>query len=267
MPPADWTKIVMVPTPDNEVARIDALRRYEILDTEPEGGFDNLVALAARICAMPIAAVSLVDSTRQWFKAKLGLEVWATPRNGGFCGYAITGKGPLIVADAAHDLRFAQNPLVIGAPAVRYYAGHPLITPEGFAVGTLCVMDRVTRKLTADQLDALETLAQQVMAQLELRRLNRRVQSAQILRRDAEKVARESQAKFNAIFGSRLVPATITSLPELKILDCNEAYFGGLARTGDRPEPRRIGHTNCRPGRSGACCGVSAPRDCTGPAG
>ena len=222
----------MVPTPDNEAVRIDALRRYEILDTQPERGFDSLAVLAARICDTPIAAISLVDSTRQWFKAKIGLEVSETPRNAGFCSYAIMGKGRLIVADAAHDLRFAENSLVTGAAAIRYYAGQPLVTPDGFALGTLCVMDRVTRDLSADQLGALETLAQQVMAQLELRRLARQVQIADAHGREAEKVARESEAKFNAIFGSRLVPATITSLPDLKILDCNEAYLKlmGLSR-------------------------------------
>ncbi len=232
MPSADWTKIVMVPTPDNEAVRIDALRRYEILDTQPERGFDSLAVLAARICDTPIAAISLVDSTRQWFKAKVGLEVSETPRNAGLCSYAIMGKGRLIVADAAHDLRFAENSLVTGAAAIRYYAGQPLVTPDGFALGTLCVMDRVTRHLSADQLGALETLAQQVMAQLELRRLARQVRSADAHRREAEKVARESEAKFNAIFGSRLVPATIASLPDLKTLDCNEAYLKlmGLSR-------------------------------------
>ena len=134
-------------------------------------------------------------------------------------------RGLLIVADAAHDLRFAENPLVTGAAGIRYYAGQPLVTPDGFALGTLCVMDRVTRDLTADQLGALETLAQQVMAQLELRRLARQVQNAEAPRREAEKWRAKAEAKFNAIFGSRLVPATITSLPDLKILDCNEAYL------------------------------------------
>jgi PAS domain-containing protein len=158
------------PLPQNESARLDALQRYEILDTEPEQKFDDLTLLASHICQSPIALISLLDAERQWFKAKVGLTTSETPRSISFCGYAILQDDVMVVPDASADARFADNPLVTGEPNVRFYAGAPLLSPEGLALGTLCVLDRVPRELTPEQLDALRALARQVVAQLELRR-------------------------------------------------------------------------------------------------
>lgn len=159
-----------VPIPKNEVGRIAALRQYKILDTPPEVMFDDVVALAAYICGTPIALVSLVDSDRQWFKARVGMEATQTSRDVAFCAHAIMGEGLFIVPDALADPRFAHNPLVISEPKIRFYAGAPLVTSDHHALGTLCVMDRVPRVLTPAQKSALQALARQVMTMLELRR-------------------------------------------------------------------------------------------------
>ncbi len=156
--------------PAREAARLAALHGYAILDTEPEGGFDDLTRLAANICDAPIALVSLVDHDRQWFKARVGLEALETSRDFSFCAHAIRGDGLFLVPDATEDDRFATNPLVTGDPKIRFYVGSPLIAPDGHALGTLCVIDRVPRELTPLQAEALEILGRQVVAQLELRK-------------------------------------------------------------------------------------------------
>src|ERR1700693_1699447 len=156
--------------PQNESERIDALQRYEIPDPGPQQKFDDLTLLASHICQSPIALISLVDAERQWFKSGVGLTTSQTPRSISFCGHAILEDDVMVVPDAAADARFSDNPLVTGEPNVRFYAGAPLVTPEGQALGTLCVLDRVPRELTSAQLDALRALARQVVAQLELRR-------------------------------------------------------------------------------------------------
>ena len=158
------------PTPENEVARLETLRQYQVLDTDSEDAFDDLTRLASYVCQSPSALISLVDANRQWFKARVGVQARETPRNISFCGHAIMHKGCFIIEDARSDERFADNPLVINEPFVRFYAGMPLLSPEGFAIGTLCVMDRQPHHLDAQQIEALEMLANQVMSQLELRR-------------------------------------------------------------------------------------------------
>ncbi len=150
--------------------RLAALARYEVLDTPAEEAFDDLCALAAEICGTPTALVSLVDEGRQWFKARLGLEVCSTSRDVAFCAYALTQRQVLVVPDATADPRFADNPLVTGPPGIRFYAGVPLVTPDGFTLGTLCVIDTVARDLTRRQEQLLRMLAGQVMTQLEHRR-------------------------------------------------------------------------------------------------
>lgn len=159
------------PLPDNETSRLAVLHRYHILDTQAEQSFNDLSTLAAQICQTPIALISFVDETRQWFKARYGLQCEQTERDVSFCAHALLQPDELfIVRDAWEDDRFADNPLVTSPPHVRFYAGAPLVTPDGFVLGTLCVMDQVPHDLSADQQHALKILAQQAMNQLELRR-------------------------------------------------------------------------------------------------
>jgi anti-sigma regulatory factor (Ser/Thr protein kinase) len=153
----------------DETRRLAALRRYRILDTEPERAFDDLTLLASHICGTPIALISLVDAERQWFKSRVGVSMTETSRSVAFCAHAIQQHDLYVVPDALGDDKFRNNPFVTGEPHIRFYAGAPLITHDGEALGTLCVMDRVPRTLNADQIEALEALRRQAQAQLELR--------------------------------------------------------------------------------------------------
>jgi PAS domain S-box-containing protein len=161
---------VKPPTPPNEQRRLAELRKFDVLDTPPEELFDDLVELAANICQAPIALITLVDESRQWFKAKVGLQLAETPRDIAFCAHAINQEDLFVIRDATKDSRFADNPLVLSEPNIRFYAGAPLITPEGHALGTLCVIDRVSRQLSVEHKRALHVLSRHVMMLLELRR-------------------------------------------------------------------------------------------------
>jgi len=165
----------IAPIPENEPDRLAALRRFAILDTPGEAEFDDLTWLASHICGTPIALISIVDSNRQWFKSTVGLNVSETDRNLAFCAHAIHGTEIMEVPNALKDDRFHDNPLVTGGPEIRFYAGMPLTTMDNLQLGTLCVIDRVPRKLSPQQHAALTRLGRRVMAQMELRRalLNR----------------------------------------------------------------------------------------------
>lgn len=153
-----------------ESERIEALRAYDVLDTPPEPAFDDVVRMTSYLCGTPIAVISLVDEHRQWYKAKIGVEAAETPREHSFCTHAILDPTKvMIVPDATRDPRFADSPLVTGPPHIRFYAGAPLVTPSGAAIGSLCAIDRRPRTLDDEQIEMLRALSRVVIAQLELR--------------------------------------------------------------------------------------------------
>jgi len=210
------------PRPENEQARLENLLRYEVLDSEDESVFDELTELASHICGTPISLVSLIDHDRQWFKSRVGLEAQETERSIAFCSHAILQDDVFEVPNASEDMRFVDNPLVTGSPDIRFYAGAPLVSREGYALGTLCVIDQEPRQLTESQKRALQILAKQVIGQLELR-----LHSKQISRMNAERekfyaiLAHDIKSPFNGILNlarilkesaSRLLPEQITEL-------------------------------------------------------
>jgi len=162
--------MMSAPLHPHESARLAALHRYDILDSGSGPEFDDLTQLASLICGTPMAMISLVDDHRQWFKSKVGLDTTQTPRAQSFCAHTLLHRELLEVPNTLEDARFSDNPLVVGKPEIRFYAGAPLITPDGFNLGSLCVIDRVPRHLSPEQREALKRLSRQVMAQLELRR-------------------------------------------------------------------------------------------------
>jgi signal transduction histidine kinase len=161
---------VKAPLPDNETDRLAALYALDILDSPAEQDFDDIVKLASNVCGTPMSLVSLLDSDRQWFKARIGTDLIETDRDISFCAHAVLGRDLLVVPDATKDARFSDNPLVDQDGGIRFYAGAPLVTTDGFALGTLCVIDREPRRLEIEQLQALRALARQVTSQIELRR-------------------------------------------------------------------------------------------------
>jgi len=159
-----------MPSNEKENARLQALRSYGILDTDPEKGFDDLTTLASHICETPVALISLIDENRQWFKSHVGVGITETPREVSFCAVAIQQPDLFIVPDATKDPRFSSNPFVVSDPKIRFYAGAPFTSSDGHPLGTLCVVDMVPRQLTPSQQSALLALSRQVQAQFELRK-------------------------------------------------------------------------------------------------
>ena len=203
------------PIPPNEAERIEALHSYEILDTEPEAGYDDLTELAAEICGCPISFIGFIDETREWLKAKRGLpaEVTEVPREITVCSTTICMNDILVVPDLSQDQRFADLPFVSGDPHLRFYCGMPLINPEGYAVGTLCVLDFEPREMEFSRQEALRRLSRQVVTQLELRRSLVKQQEALSELEAAREAVEEERAKSDRLL-LNILPAKIAD--ELK---------------------------------------------------
>lgn len=184
--------ITPVDIPEVESKRTEALLDYQVLDTAPEDSFDALTRLAAYICQTPIAAISLTDRKRQWYKSKIGFISQEEPRDITFCAYTILQKELLVVQDTLTDERFATNPFVISEPYIRFYAGVPLINLDGLVIGTLCVLDHVPRILSSEQQEALHIVAFQVVTQLELRRNLKVLKQSVTHRKQSEKLLRHN---------------------------------------------------------------------------
>jgi GAF domain-containing protein len=193
-----------------ENQRIHKLHEYFILDTSAEQVFDDIAVLAAQLCGTPVALVTLLDTDRIWFKAKKGITANEINRDGGFCAEAILHEDVLVVSNALNDNRFSTNPLVTSELHIRFYAGVPLRTSTGEALGTLCVLDRVPRELTAEQIESLRALARQVMAQLELR--HKEIHSAKILAetKNSEQLLRQTLDMQTALLNSANVSIIAT---------------------------------------------------------
>ena len=169
--------MIVAATPLNETDRINALLSYNILDTLPENFFDSITLIASRVCEMPISLITFVDSKRQWFKSHFGTEVIETHRDFSFCAHAMLSENEVFeIKDLSVDKRFHDNPLVVGSPFARYYAGFPLISQDGFALGALCVLDYKPREITAAQKELLKSLSLQIFAHLEMMKTIRELQ-------------------------------------------------------------------------------------------
>jgi signal transduction histidine kinase/CheY-like chemotaxis protein len=221
------------PLTDNEEARLGALFEYDILDTESEVVFDDLTLLASQICDTPIALISLIDPDRQWFKSKVGLDADETERDIAFCAHAIHGREVFEIEDTMLDKRFFDNPLVTSDPNIRFYAGAPLVTPEGHAIGTLCAISDKPKKLTKRQRNSLQILSREVISQLELRSKVKQLDIAN--RRKTEylsNVSHELRTPLNAIISFSQI--MLNDLKNQKIPEKFKRYIHHLDYSGKR---------------------------------
>jgi PAS domain S-box-containing protein len=192
--------VKVAPLPHNELGRLATLRQYDILDTPDEPAFDDLTRLASTICGVPIALITFVDERRQWFKSRVGLALRETARDGFFCAHTILQRDIFVIPDAQMHPDFAANPLVNDGPCLRFYAGMPLITPSGHAVGTLCILDRKPRRLTSEQAESLRILSHQVLTQLELRHKVTELKRTVVEQQRSEEALRQTEEKYRSIF-------------------------------------------------------------------
>ncbi|ABD04902.1 diguanylate cyclase/phosphodiesterase with GAF sensor [Rhodopseudomonas palustris HaA2] len=236
--------MISAPLPDNEQARLTALRRYDILDTPSEDCFDIFPRLVVRAIGVPSAVISFVDSERQWFKARINVTDQQTPRDIAFCAHAILRDRPLVVADATIDPRFHDNPLVTASGGVRFYAGAPIRTAEGFAIGVLCAIDKVPRLLGKAQLETLRELASLVADQLDLRLANRRL-AREVAERERTENHLRSMSRTLELSNLRLDAALNNFLHGLCMFDgdrkvvVSNARFAGIYSL--RPDEIRCG--------------------------
>ncbi len=233
------------PPPGNEAARLAALRSYEILDTPPEEAFDDLTKVAAQVCGTPIALVSLIDADRQWFKSRVGLAVSETPRKYAFCSHAILQPGkPLVVEDAKLDPRFHDNPLVTGDPNVIFYAGAPLVMPDGMPLGTLCVIGNEPRTIDDESLETLKSLARAAVRQLELRKtcldLQAVSQNLAVANKILEKRNDEIRRFYQTLSHELKTPLTV-------VRECMSLAFDGILGmiNAEQRELFKTGVENC----------------------
>ncbi|MEO7450918.1 MAG: ATP-binding protein [Chitinophagaceae bacterium] len=221
--------------------RVAALNSYNILDTAQESDFDELTELASAICQTPIALISLVDTNRQWFKARKGIPVAETPKEFSFCAHAIASTDPmLIVPDASKDARFSSNPLVTGDPHITFYAGVPLVDEQGFGLGSLCVIDNKVRNLSETQVQALKILAKQVIGRLALRRrvLDQNTLNNRLFESNQELI--ESEARFRSLVLQAPVGICIIRAKDLLIQDVNDLYLALIGKTRPAIENKSI---------------------------
>ncbi|MEH1941787.1 MAG: PAS domain S-box protein [Nostoc sp.] len=235
---------------NNEAARLEALHQYQILDTPPEEAFDDLAFLAAQICDTPIALINLIDANRQWFKAKVGLDVQEMPRDTGFGLICIKSGEALIIPDTLTDKQFATNPIVTSAGlGVRFYAGVPLLAPGGEAIGTLCIGDRVPRQISPKHVEALQALSRLIVGQLEIRRNLAELASIKQEYKEAQEALHQSESTLGTFFNTSPMMMGITELVDNDILHISDnpataKFFGLTPEAMQNRLAREIGATD-----------------------
>jgi diguanylate cyclase (GGDEF)-like protein len=215
-------RVTQIPIPRNEAARLKSLQNLHILDTPSEAAYDDLTRLAAYVCDAPMATITLVDEDRQWFKSRIGITAQETPRSVSFCAHAIAQNELFVVPDATKDSRFAGSPLVLDDPNIRFYAGMPIVSPEGFHVGTMCVLDKKPRELTEEKQVALRVLARQVAAQFQMRRQLLELREARARQSKIEQRLRESQTRLkeaNALLQELVTTDALTGVKNRRAFD------------------------------------------------
>lgn len=233
------------PLPENEPERLQELFRYDVLNTQAEEDFDEIVKLASEICQVPISTITLIDSYRQWHKAKVGLEDQEGDRNITFCAHTILGNDLMEVPDATKDERFFDNPLVLSDPTIRFYAGMPMVSSNGYKIGTLCVIDRRPRKLSKSQGFALRVLAKQVIKLFDLRLKNKEIATQNLLIAEQKNKLTELSSIQNKIISiiSHDIRGPIASLQNILSLQRNGILSSKESNELLRTAETQVGHT------------------------